>query len=296
MPFYVNIHSAATRWYDGLRTRSSAAYVFWALAIPASRYSFYRMVLIRKKANLNENGRAEKLFPSVNLTSTERSVLEYLIACASDAEPVSIRRVAEACYTSMTTVTRVAKKLGYGGFREMVYGLRITEGNGHHTIISSKELQASLTYSNDARDRFYDLLSTRQLIGIVGEGYSHLISEYMQHKLLGRGYPVVEQSYLDSDQFVHGLADKLSLVIAVSKSGMTKAIVQTARECRDHHVPLAAFVGNANSTVAELADMLFLIEDDQPLDSMNYEAGSFTGCCILAFERLLYKYQHMESA
>lgn len=240
---------------------------------------------------MKEESKAEKLFPNINLTSTEENVLNYLVSCASEGEPASIRQVAEACFTSMTTVTRVAKKLGYGGFREMVYGLRISEGSNRHSIISSKELRANLTYSNEAKERFYALLGTRRLVGIKGEGYSHLISEYMQHKLLGRGHPVVEQSYLDSDQFIHGLAEQLAMVIVVSKSGMTKATVRTAEECCDHDIPLAAFVGNANSTVARLADMVFLVEDDQPLDSMNYEPGSFTGCCILAFERLLYKYQ-----
>lgn len=37
--------------------------------------------------------------------------------------------------------------------------------------------------------------------------------------------------------------------------------------------------------------MMFLVEDDQPLDNSNSRPGSFTGCCILAFERILYKYE-----
>lgn len=242
---------------------------------------------------MEEESKAKKLFPDANLTNTEESVLNYLLSSASRGESASIRQVAEACYTSMTTVTRVAKKLGYGGFREMVYGLGINGNNKRHSIISSSEFRASLTYSNEARDRFYSLLDTKRLVGIKGEGYSHLISEYMQHKLLGRGYPVVEQSYLDADQFVHSLTGQLAMIIIVSKSGTSSAAIRTAEECRDHGIPLAAFIGNANSAVAQLADMVFLVKDDQPLDSMNYEPGSFTGCCILAFERLLYKHQQM---
>lgn len=239
----------------------------------------------------NEQTKADKLFPNNTLTLTEKNVLTYLIDHAPEEERLSIRKVADACYTSMTTVTRVAKKLGYAGFREMVYGLRATEGPDRHTIITSKELRANVVYSAEHLERFYRLLNQKQLVGIKGEGYSHLISEYMQRKLLGRGYPVVEQSYLDSDQFVHGLIDKLSMVIVVSKSGTTAATVNTARECAEHGIPLAAFVGNVSSPIAEAADMLFLVEDDQPLDSMNYESGSFTGCCILAFERVLFKLQ-----
>lgn len=239
----------------------------------------------------DEIERVAKLFPTVNLTDTERRIVTYLLDETGDNARISIRDVAQRCYTSMTSVTRVAKKLGYAGFREMVYGLHLNEMGRRDSILSSSELRASLVYRNEHLQRFYGYLDARELIGVKGEGYSHLISEYIQTKLLGRGFPVVEQSYLDADQFIHSLGPRLSMMIVISKSGTTPAMVRIVDECKEHRIPLAAFVGNERSPVADAADMLFLVEDDQPLDSANVEPGSFTGCCILAFERLLYKYQ-----
>ncbi len=237
------------------------------------------------------NDRVFKLFPTARLTTTEHDVVLHVLEHLDKNQEVSIREIASSCFTSMTTVTRASKKLGYSGFREMVYALKTRTADQDQSIISSNELRASLTYDAEHLARFYDLLDRKELIGLKGEGYSHLISEYMQHKLLGRGYPAVEQDYLYSDQFATMMHDHLSLMIIVSKSGRTPAAVHAAQECVARGIPVAAFVGNTNNPIVDLADMLFLVEDDQPLDNSNSRPGSFTGCCILAFERILYKYE-----
>lgn len=240
----------------------------------------------------DRSDRVAKLFPTTAFTTTEHGVVLYLLDHVNDESGVSIREVAQSCFTSMTTVTRVSKKLGYSGFREMVYDFRTRAADQGRSIISSNELHATLTYNNEHLERFFCILDRKELIGLKGEGYSHLISEYMQHKLLGRGHPAVEQNYLDSDQFAAMMDGRLSLMIVVSKSGRTPASIRAARECASRNIPVAAFVGNGNNPISAAADMVFLIDDDQPLDSTNSRPGSFTGCCILAFERLLFKFEH----
>lgn len=236
----------------------------------------------------------DKLFASAHLTETEKRVVQYVLEAVDANETPSIRMVSASCFTSMTTVTRAARKLGYDGFREMLYGLKRDRRTPSHTLFSSQELHATLSYETEDFERFSQLLATRELVGIYGEGYSHLISEYIQRKLVGGGYPVMEQSYLEAFQFIRGFADRFCMVILVSKSGETGPLIQTASECKAADIPIAAFVGNRSCRLAEMADMLFVVNDDQPLDVNNAATGSFTGCCILAFERVLYLCQQRE--
>lgn len=233
------------------------------------------------------------LFSASNLTETERHILQFILDYLTVEQSPTIRMVADSCHTSMTSVTRTARKLGYGGFREMVYGLSLEAIAPQQSLISSEELQATFSYTPHDLELFFRLLSLRGTVGIHGEGYSHLISEYIERKLLGIGHIVVEQKYLDPQQFVDRLSDSLTLVILVSKSGTTPSVVDTARQCKEHGIPTAVFTGRRTSELVRYGDMIFLINDDQPLDANNTEPSSFTGCCILAFERILSQYRSM---
>lgn len=234
----------------------------------------------------------DKLFASAQLTDTERRVLLHVLKRIKADDQLTIRSVAQSCYTSMTTVTRTARKLGYDGFREMLYGLKRDTHVSQEELISSEDMRASFTYRPQDLERFFEILDRMEPVGIYGEGYSHLISEYIERKMLGNGHLIFEQSYLESSQFVHRLGDRLSLMILVSRSGATDEVVATARECRDHGVPTAVFVGSRRGELAGLADILFVVDDDQPLDTTNSEPSNFTGCCILAFERVYSQYVH----
>ena len=233
----------------------------------------------------------DKLYSGAKLTTTERDVLMFILHSLDNKQTPTIKQVSSGCHTSMTTVTRTARKLGFSGFREMLYGLRYDTQVPEQSLISSEELQARFSFQVSDLERFFELLAKHEPIGIYGEGYSHLISEYIARKLLGSGHLIVEQSYLESNQFVTKLRGFLSMVILVSKSGSTDTVIETAEECRNAGIPTVVFVGRRGSKLAKKADLLFVVNDDQPLDTTNTEPSSFTGCCILAFERVLSQYR-----
>ena len=59
------------------------------------------------------NDRVFKLFPTAKLTTTEHDVVLHVLEHLDKNQEVSIREIASSCFTSMTTVTRASKKLGY---------------------------------------------------------------------------------------------------------------------------------------------------------------------------------------
>lgn len=228
-----------------------------------------------------------KLYSTAKLSETEQSVLEYLINNVDQLSNEGIRNVAQACYTSMTTVMRLAKKLGYSGYREMVFNLQHLQSASQEIGHDLANNRVHFTYRSDDLKLLVDALSQNHVIGVNGEGYSRIIAGYVQHKLTGIGKTAVMQDYLETDQFINTFAEKLDLMILISKSGQTKAIVEMADSCREANVLTAAFTGNPNSELAQIVDVLLVVKDEHPFDTKNVKPNCFAGYCILAFEELL---------
>ena len=71
-----------------------------------------------------ESMKLEKLIQDKGLTGTEAAVLEYIVANLDHVLRDGVRGVARANFTSTSTIMRLAKKMGYGGFVDMCYKLR----------------------------------------------------------------------------------------------------------------------------------------------------------------------------
>ncbi|MCR5825908.1 MAG: hypothetical protein K6G54_05035 [Oscillospiraceae bacterium] len=60
------------------------------------------------------------------LTSSERSVANYILNMGSRVDDLSLERVARESFTSNATVVRMCRKLGFRGFRDFRTALRRT--------------------------------------------------------------------------------------------------------------------------------------------------------------------------
>ena len=69
----------------------------------------------REGAPMVDKKQISKLYSAAKLSETEQSVLEYLLNNIDTLDDIGIKPVAMACFTSMTTVIRLSKKLGYRG-------------------------------------------------------------------------------------------------------------------------------------------------------------------------------------
>lgn len=229
----------------------------------------------------------KKLFSAAKLSPTEQTILEYLIECGESIRDVGIRQVAQECFTSTSSIVRLAKKLGYSGFREMTFELgRIQHESQSHSTGPDKSA-VHFTYQIEGLRLFCDSLRRGDVIVLSGEGYSRVSTEYMERKLVGLGYSAVMQDCLEASQLIESFGDSLKLAILVSKSGRTKAVVDMAKKCNEVGVLTVAFTGNSKSELAQSCDVVFTVKDEHPFDIENTEVNRFTGYSIVAFEEVL---------
>lgn len=102
---------------------------------------------------------AAKLEKKAKLSQTEQSVLEYLMEHTEEALKIGIRGVAQKKYTSTATVMRLAKKLGFEGFREMIYSFRTEMDPAGNTLPEELREQIHFIYDMQKLDIFFHILA-----------------------------------------------------------------------------------------------------------------------------------------
>ena len=173
---------------------------------------------------------AAKLEKKAKLSQTEQSVLEYLMEHTEEALKIGIRGVAQKKYTSTATVMRLAKKLGFEGFREMIYSFRTEMDPAGNTLPEELREQIHFIYDMQKLDIFFHILARKGFICIQAEGHSALLAEYLEKKLLGNACIVIRKEYLGADTIVRNFRNQLDAMVIISKSGNSVAGVEVAKK------------------------------------------------------------------
>lgn len=233
-----------------------------------------------------------KRYENLKLSPAEKGVLQYLLENTEEAAGIGVRGVARKGYTSTATVIRLAKKLGFAGFREMLYSLRSEQASAANPLPEALREQIHFVYDMQKLDIFFHLLDRRGFICIQAEGHSALLAEYLEKKLLGNACIVIRKEYLGADTIVKNFRDKLDAMIIISKSGNSAAGIEVAGRCKQEQIPTVAFTGNAHSELSKICDTVFIIKDNHPFDPENLQSNYFFGYCILTFEEIFAIYNH----
>lgn len=234
----------------------------------------------------------EKLVAGKNLTETEFTVLRYLVANIDRVLDLGVRGVAKANYTSATTVMRLAHKMGYRGFVEMQYKLMtmLRHGEAGMQPVDATEdpLRSAVLDQNDAttiRAVAQQIAAVEsQYLYLYAAGFSGVIGQYMFKKFQILGKRCFFSTPGDSAALLENYLEDLGLFIVVSKSGETQSVIDKAALVSSLPVPVVAFTGNADSTLAKMADWTLKVADDFPLDELNQRASLFYPQMLALFE------------
>lgn len=228
-----------------------------------------------------------KLGERYNLTESEELALSYIVNNIDKALEIGVRGVAKECFASTSVVMNLSKKLGYKGFIDMVYRLEIT--------LKLKDNNTNLTGNYCTNFSIQNGLKFRNILNKVkdkpifvhGVGFSGHIAKYVNDKLMILGYYSMMSEYM---QTVERKYDNKQLLIVISKSGETAAILNICQKARMNNAIIIALIGIENSSIEKLADLTFLIKNSNLLDDRNLEENDFFGNTILFFEKIVQEY------
>lgn len=240
-----------------------------------------------------------------NASSTERELIDRLVADPEKASGLSIHELSRLCYTSPATITRLCKKLGLQGYREfqqlLVYDLAIlrdserelvedlgpadttdqTIGKVLHGAIASLETTSRLN-SSSTYDVCVDLMRSARTINLFGMGASLMTARDLHYKLLRIGVAcnLVEDWHGQLLCASNGGPDVLS--IAVSYSGMTPEVntcVQRAKERGGKVIAISGF--DFESKLVQIADIVLFVASNEPLMRSGAMASRISQLCVV---------------
>ncbi len=220
--------------------------------------------------------RLGSLIPS--LRESERKIGEYVLANASDVVYLSVTDLADRTATSEASVIRFARQLGYPGYAALKISLALelraaavrlpTEltATSDAAGIKRRVLQLSIDSLNDtaqllddaALEAAFAALAAARRIEVYGVGSSGAVAQAAGIALMQIGLPAV--AYTDPHlQIVAATQLRAGdVVLAISKSGSTRDIVQAVRAARDAGATAVCITGYARSPVTRVAHITLL--------------------------------------
>lgn len=228
-----------------------------------------------------------KLVEKYRLTETETKILRYILDHYEEVLTMPVRELANLNFTSAATVIKMSKKMGYTGYTDMVYRLNFLIKNrmmnrSHTSALTSfiSEIPAERLVQCEELIRG----CRKELILVSGTGFSAPVAEYLEQKLLVRGFRCIRTN-------AYGVYDKnklgASLVIVVSRSGETEAIVKTADYAHENGVNIISFTGEQKNHIARISAVNIPVLDDEVLDDRNVQANYFYARVMIVFEYVM---------
>lgn len=222
------------------------------------------------------------------ISESEQHILTYLVSHTDKIEGVPLRKIAQELYTSPATLVRLAQKLGFSGYLELLYFLknRLNRQMTTEAAINYQINTEGIAASIDAIKEIY-AQNNDKFITIYATGFSGIIAEYLHKKMLVNGIKTLLVSASDSGGIISNNIDNISMLITISKSGETQKVLEKMQLVNDHQIPTVLFCGNGEHRAHQLANFSFGVTDERPYDTQNIQYTSFYGKLLLLMEYLV---------
>ena len=172
----------------------------------------------------------------------ERVIIDYILDKQINIKEYSVKMIADATFTSPSTLIRISKKLGFQGWVEFkdAYLEEANYLNSHFCNIDS-----NLPFSN--QDSIMTIAS--KIVNLHIESAKDTLSLF-QHDSLQKAVRILHQS---KEIRVFAMSSPDECAICISYSGESSNIVKTARILKENNCPIIAITSIGNNSLSDLA-------------------------------------------
>ena len=223
-----------------------------------------------------------------DLTKSGRTVADYLVQHAAEAQYLSISSLAKECCVAEATVFRFCRALGFEGYHEM--RIALAQANATGTMSSQRELQPGAStetlfehasarlftaingtqnaLSVEAVDEAARMLREAKQVFCFGQGGSMLLANDICARFasLSTKFRTSGDSHLQL--LTASLMNEADVVLFVSYSGATRDMMETLRTAKAAGAKIILLTHYEDSPGASLADVVLRCgAQESPLDS-----------------------------
>lgn len=193
-------------------------------------------------------------------SENEKHICHYLSSHLRECSRQSVDEFAQRCHVSKTMLVRFAQKLGFSGWRELKAKVKLDlleqiSGTGdlfQHITDSCQKMMDELLKKDLAP--IFTLLKNAHRVFVFGSGSSQTrVASEMKRIFL----PVKEMVQLQGHDMCRAICDIAGpedLVILISLSGESDAVVSLAQGLRTRHVPAVSITRMTSNTLASLCE------------------------------------------
>ena len=223
-----------------------------------------------------------------DLTRSGRTVAEYLVQHAAEAQYLSISSLARECNVAEATVFRFCRSLGFEGYHEM--RIALAQANATGAMVNQRELDPEAStatlcehasglfmtaingtqnaLSPEAVDRAAKMLHEAHQVFCLGQGGSMLLANDFCARFAGisNKFRTAGDSHLQI--MAAGLMTEADVVLFISYSGAPRDMLETLRAAKTSGAKIILITHYEDSPGAKLADVVLLCgAQESPLDS-----------------------------
>ena len=223
-----------------------------------------------------------------DLTKSGRTVADYLVQHAAEAQYLSISSLAKECCVAEATVFRFCRALGFEGYHEMRIALAQANATGvlvnqqapspdadtatlceHASALFMTAINGTQNaLSTEAVDEAVNLMRAAKQVFCFGQGGSMLLANDIcaRFSSLSTKFRTAGDSHLQL--LTASLMGPEDVVLFVSYSGATRDMMETLRTAKDAGAKIILLTHYEDSPGAALADVVLLCgAQESPLDS-----------------------------
>ncbi len=216
-----------------------------------------------------------KLRENKGFSNNEKIVAKYLIKNYRNIKNIDGRKIAKETFTSLSSVTRMCKRLGFKGFNELklllIEEVSVLENEklsfensdvekNYSTKMIIEKLnklsmealkETKLLQDTEMIDKVVNLINKKSIIDFYGIGASHIVCLDAEYKFMRVGK--LTNAYKSFDQqYIQALnSGKENLAIIVSYSGMTKEMVEIADILKAKDIDTVSITRYSDNKVAK---------------------------------------------
>lgn len=238
---------------------------------------------------MNKTFHISRIFKNQNLSDPEVTILEYIISNPEKIQKEGIRQLAKSNFTSTASIVRLAKKLGYSGYNELIFDVKRMLSNSE---INNTKNENGFSWTSkktlcDLTELSKAYLNKDKYIYLYGEGFCEFVTGYIHRKLLVKKYNVLLLHGLEIP-IVHEKEHNPTLII-ISKSGENFSCIKKIEQLLELGGNIISITSDSNSSIGKISDVAISIPVKHIADNKNEGFTTFYGDSINLLEYLFSK-------
>lgn len=234
----------------------------------------------------------EQKLSQIKLSDAQHAVADYMLKQRYHMEKMTIQTLAKNTYTSVATIIRLAKKLGYSGYQEMkddflkeVHYLdsHFQKIDPNYPFSNYDNMQkiaykvAALTkeavddtltlIDHDSLQKAVMLMKNSPQIHLCALSYSLLLGHLFQMDMLRIGVPIHIHDISGDELFLPAIVQKNDTVLFISYSGQMEKLCLLAKQLKKQNAHIIVISSLGNNDLKTYSDVSLHLSTREKLHS-----------------------------